>query len=397
MAATHIESTIYTVLSERFTQMEKLSHILSLALVTDMSLILYGRGGFGKSEQLERFLGALEAEHITIQCNSETRVADLFGGSAAETTVAGVSKSKDGVKEVHTTRESYFFSRGVTDVPYIILEEMADSSVDVMAALKAVMTNKEYNGHRSINRVIIGATNKSPKEILKEMPFANDKNTFEALLQRFLVVPHEWDDYGFEHYSELIDKIIERTSSVRTENVRITEADLHAAKEAVARIVIPEEIKEYIAIAAQAMPTQLRTTIPPRGIALALELLRAEAWLQGREEVTEDDFHILQYLEMCAGFTHPDIQKIVQKERETLTAKIALVRLRKQAAAAAHLDAPDLIPAYQAILDEVQVLKVPNAAHPDKTTLANQLSSAISSAKKEVAKRNKAEKTTKKK
>lgn len=159
-------------LLDNFINPENVSETIALAVGQSMNAIMYGRGGFGKSEMVTAIFSQPEFEgRVFIKSlNEATTEEDLFGGI--------------NMKALNETGEIiYNLDKSFIQSEIVVFEEMLDANPQVLSALKDALTSGEVrNGKQRAKlktKVIIGLTNKDPKEIAKE----ND--SVEALLQRF--------------------------------------------------------------------------------------------------------------------------------------------------------------------------------------------------------------------
>ena len=162
---------IYNKLKKQFINASALSDVLKNSLKNKMNLVIYGKGGFGKSEMIsELFSGPEFKEMVFIKSFSEaTTEEDLFGG-------INIKKMTDtGVIE-YNCENSFANSR------IAIFEEIFDANPRVLASLKDAITAKEIrNGNQRFpikTEIIIGLTNKTYEEVIQD-------DSTEALTQRF--------------------------------------------------------------------------------------------------------------------------------------------------------------------------------------------------------------------
>jgi len=162
---------IYEVLSKKFINMSGLSDVIKNALGNNMNLIVYGKGGFGKSEVCDELFGCPELkERVFIKSLSEaTTEEDLFGGINMK------KMTEEGVIE-------YNCQNSFANKEIVIFEEIFDANARVLAALKDTLTSKEIrNGNQRFpikTKIIIGLTNKTYDEVIED-------DSTEALTQRF--------------------------------------------------------------------------------------------------------------------------------------------------------------------------------------------------------------------
>ena len=162
---------IYNTLKKKFINVSEISDVLKNSLKNEMNLIIYGRGGFGKSEMItELFSGPEFKNSVYIKSLSEaTTEEDLFGG-------INIKKMTDsGIIE-------YNCENSFANFEIVIFEEIFDANPRVLAALKDTLTAKEIrNGIQRFpikSKIIIGLTNKTYEEVIVD-------DSTEALTQRF--------------------------------------------------------------------------------------------------------------------------------------------------------------------------------------------------------------------
>lgn len=164
---------VHEVLSKKFINTSAVSGVFKNALANDMNLILFGKGGFGKSEMCNELFGGAELkDRVFIKSLSEaTAVEDLFGGiNVKKMTESG---------EIEYICENSFANKEI-----VIFEEIFDANPQVLAALKDALTSKEIrNGNQRFpmkTKIIIGLTNKTYEDVIQD-------DSTEALTQRFPV------------------------------------------------------------------------------------------------------------------------------------------------------------------------------------------------------------------
>ena len=162
---------IYEELNSDFINVSGISDVMKNAISNDMNIILYGRGGFGKSEMMGKLFNRPELrDRVFIQSLSEaTTEEDLFGGIRMK-------------KFMDTGEKEYLVENSFANSEIVIFEEIFDAPARVLAALKDTLTSKEIrNGNQRFpikTKIIIGLTNKTYDEIIED-------DSTEALTQRF--------------------------------------------------------------------------------------------------------------------------------------------------------------------------------------------------------------------
>ena len=162
---------IYEKVSKNFIKSSALSSVLKNSLMNNMNLIIYGAGGFGKSEICDTLFAVEELkDRVFVQSFSEaTTEEDLYGGIKMK-------------KFMDTGEKEYLVENSFMTKEIVIFEEIFDAPARVLAALKDTLTAKELrNGNQRFpikTKVIIGLTNKSFEEVIED-------DSTEALTQRF--------------------------------------------------------------------------------------------------------------------------------------------------------------------------------------------------------------------
>lgn len=162
---------IYNTLSSSFINTSGISEVLRNGLTNDMNIILFGKGGYGKSEMCSALFNVPELrDRVFIKSLSEaTTEEDLFGGINIK------KMTEEGVVE-------YICENSFANKEIVIFEEIFDANPRVLAALKDTLTSKEIrNGNQRFpikTKIIIGLTNKTYEEVIQD-------DSTEALTQRF--------------------------------------------------------------------------------------------------------------------------------------------------------------------------------------------------------------------
>lgn len=178
-----------------FVKSAQVAEILSAGNKSGQNVILYGAGGYGKSEMSTAFLRQIGArkEQITIKsCSVGTSVDDLFGGINMKVL------QEEG-------RIEYNLDYSIFSTPYLILEECFDAPLRVLEALKDTLTSGWVrNGSQQYQiktKFIIVCTNRSKEELIEDASSA-------ALMERFpLSLKVEWDSHTWADYEELIQTV----------------------------------------------------------------------------------------------------------------------------------------------------------------------------------------------
>lgn len=198
--------TIKTRIEDSFTQAEDVADALiqcwttaknnplrSNNTIENCNIILWGPGGYGKSEISEMFADYLyESGEITttpfvLSFNRAMTEDKMFGGM-------------DNKRFMDTGEMIFLLEKAFIEHEIVIFEEMLDAFPDVLIALKDVLTSGMVrNGVQQVaikTKMIIGCTNRSEQEIISD-------NAVEALLQRFIFrTKVQWRDYKAVNYHD---------------------------------------------------------------------------------------------------------------------------------------------------------------------------------------------------
>ena len=182
---------IQEALRSRFFNAEKVIDIIYTAVILKKNLVLWGDGGFGKSEITKAVLELMKKPVNVIVGYEDMDVEALIGLPNMDKLL------KDSKYEV-AFENSVFVNKGV-----LIFEEMADVRPATAAALKDILTEGGYRrGSEFVKSnidVVIACTNKSPAAI-------SDNASLAALYEeRFpLNLRVEWNSYTRDDYFKLL-------------------------------------------------------------------------------------------------------------------------------------------------------------------------------------------------
>jgi hypothetical protein len=148
------------------------------------NLIVYGRGGFGKSEMTYHFFDLLE------QVDKDYSADLLDCGGADSTKIWAGIKGEELPNFIYNVEASWLASK------YVVFEELFDAQLGALVEMKQTLTSKEFRTplQRYTSRCewLVCLTNKSKSEVLDSVS-EESRNTVDALLQRFpLSYQLEW-------------------------------------------------------------------------------------------------------------------------------------------------------------------------------------------------------------
>lgn len=177
-----------------FFEMESVVEALYVALTSGLNIILYGPGGFGKTQVVKKFIEVAGLNSSTIVGYEDMEVDGLLG-------VVDIKKLTDEAVYEIKFEKSVFANPGV-----LILEEFLDARPSTAAALKDILTEGGYRRGSSfveslISSVII-CTNKSPDEM------SNSSSTAAFYRERFpIVVNVAWMKFDTNTYLRYLQHV----------------------------------------------------------------------------------------------------------------------------------------------------------------------------------------------
>jgi hypothetical protein len=280
-----IKSSINAQLANSgFVKFDSFSDSLSLSILSGIPILYYGRGGYGKTEMILSSFKAIKGSQGMLECDPETSASHIKGGAIGRT----LKGEKYDLTEAH-----YNIAASVLQRHKFFFEEALDASFNALSVLKAVITNRMLNisGEeiKSINKVLVAATNLNPIELKESLPEIQ-QNSYDAFLQRFLVVNHGWDSHDAADYALLDDdELVKHDVSA----IDITEIDM--MREDVSSIILSSSIKGLLQHLAQ-KSGENGSIISPRAYKWTQKLIKSAAYLRDANTADMEDLRILNYL-----------------------------------------------------------------------------------------------------
>lgn len=195
---------------EKFSQyiLEKMHNFnaadaLEAAWKAGENIILFGRGGYGKSEAALLFYEYLKH---TNQISSPVFVQS-FGLGMTEERLFGGMNIKIFQQE---GRVEYLLENSFANYEFVVFEEFFDAPAQVLLILKDCLTSKTVRNGSQIfpikTKFIVACTNRSYEEVVQD-------NSTAALLERFIFqVEVRWNSYTTEDYLSLFNKTVPNAS-----------------------------------------------------------------------------------------------------------------------------------------------------------------------------------------
>ena len=174
--------------TESFVFMDDVAKILDIALTTEKNVILYGKGGYGKSDFTLNFLREKGINPYIITMGTGMTTDRLFGGLDIKTFN-------------ETGKIEYLVENSFMNHEYVIFEELFDAPDFILEQLKDILSSGEFRMGGQVfpivTKTIVCCTNKTREEFSKN-------NSLKALMERFpLETKVEWKDHNKITYEKL--------------------------------------------------------------------------------------------------------------------------------------------------------------------------------------------------
>jgi MoxR-like ATPase len=303
MGSSSFFAVFCATLAQKFIKVGTVARAIALALVSGRNLLLWGPGGHGKSEITQAALRLVYArEEIFVQTCGEGLTEDKLWG---------------GIDLAILDKESlvrYRTSESFLNYSVAVFEEIFDAPPVVLLSLKDTIQARELrNGAQRVpmtTEVIIGLTNKEPREIAELGPSA------QALIERFpLHLRVAWEKYTANDYVGLFHKLSEKNTNPPEDGA--LSAQLRAVKEIFNKST---DLNGHSLAVAEllAKAGENSTPISPRTAAHATAIVRAAAALRGTTCVERDDMMSLQFL--------PGMERLTEELQKDIATALAKVK-----------------------------------------------------------------------
>lgn len=212
-----------------FFEMDSVVEALYVALTSGLNIILYGPGGFGKTQVVKKFLEVSGLNYSTVVGYEDMEVDGLLG-------VVNIKKLTEEASYEICFENSVFRNPGI-----LILEEFLDARPSTAAALKDILTEGGYRRGASLVESLISSviicTNKSPDEM------SGTTSSAAFYRERFpIVVNVAWDTFDTQTYLRYLYHIKSKESVAMPDEYMII-AELSSRTSAKGLIVSPRIVK----------------------------------------------------------------------------------------------------------------------------------------------------------
>lgn len=275
------------LINDGFINVDKFADTFMLSVLSDIPIIYYGEGGYGKSEMLISALELFNGRFGMLECDPETTSAAIKGGAIART----VNQVDGSLTEAY-----YNISASLLQYDYFMLEEVLDASFNALSFLKAVITGKKIhiNGDPidNICKILVCATNVDPTTYSSSVR-ENQRNSYTAFLQRFMIVEHGWETHNTDDYVALYPTI----NQLPVYQFELEDIDRWRGN--VKSVEFDINLWQVLSDLAESSYDN-GSTVSPRAFNWTVRLIKSAALLRGSNKVDKCDFRVIEYLSYWA-------------------------------------------------------------------------------------------------
>jgi MoxR-like ATPase len=277
---------------------------MELALVSGIPIMYYGKGGYGKTEMIKAVFDHIDGSSAMLECDPETTASLIKGGAIARTT----KTDKEDITLAH-----YNVGASILRNHAFFYEEMLDASFQALSVLKAIITNKQLtlNGEvvDSINKLLVAATNVNPYDRIDQLP-PSEANSYDAFLQRFIIVRHEWDTHDNSDYNRLL-----RSSVVENKDTsKITIAQIDESRSYREEVKLDKELQGILCSLAEKSGNEGRI-ISPRMFKWTIKMIKSQAYLSDKSVATIEQLNVLNYLPSWDQSLLSNLEEEIQQQK----------------------------------------------------------------------------------
>ena len=266
-------------LNGTFVQRTEAIRVILLGVLSGNNYLFVGDPGTAKTSVIDLFTRHIDAPRFKILMGKFTQPDDVFGS-------LDIEAFKRGQRKVVTTGM-------FTETPFPVLDEALKASDGCMNSLLGVLgPEREFQGKRT-DVIACGAATNWP-EVDGLSPHV------EALYDRFLlrcnVVAVDRSDKAIRR------KLYRAATAVRdyTPQVTVTVDEIAAAHQDVLDVEVSDQVIDMLdGIVGRIMGgsggTTASVTVSDRRSTQLQTVLQANAWLEGRDEVSIEDFDVLKH------------------------------------------------------------------------------------------------------
>lgn len=259
---------------------EKLIERLILVLLADGNLLLEGLPGLAKTRAIKSLAKELDCGLSRIQFTPDLLPSDVTGTEIYQP----------------ETEEKFIFQQGPIFSNLILADEINRAPAKVQSALLEAMEERQVSVAGKTYKMdplfmVMATQNPVEQEGTYPLP--------EAQMDRFLM--HVMIDYPDDHSELEIMRLnrAEQQKAKKSDTNRLSPEIVFAARDEIAKVVIPENMEQYIVdiISATRYPEKYDEDLyrwiefgaSPRGSIAIDRCSRTHAWMEGKNTVSPDD------------------------------------------------------------------------------------------------------------
>lgn len=316
-----LDNLINKLKNDGFVGVDKFADTFLLSVLAGIPIIYHGEGGYGKSEMLISALSLFNGRFGMLECDPETTSAAIKGGAIART----INQENGSLTEAY-----YNVANSLLQYDYFMLEEILDASFNALSFLKAVITGKKIhiNGDPIDNvcKILVCATNVDPTSVTSTVR-ENQRNSYAAFLQRFMIVEHGWSEHNTDDYVALYPVVNE---------LPVTQyelADIDRWRDEVKLVNFNMDLWKLLAKLAEDSSDE-GSTVSPRAFQWTVRLIKSAAYLRGSNVVERCDFRVIDYLsywsvdwdEVDEAIMEIELKQVSNEQLDDFTSRLVTAR-----------------------------------------------------------------------
>ena len=316
-----LDNLINKLKNDGFVGVDKFADTFLLSVLAGIPIIYHGEGGYGKSEMLTSALSLFNGRFGMLECDPETTSAAIKGGAIART----INQENGSLTEAY-----YNVANSLLQYDYFMLEEILDASFNALSFLKAVITGKKIhiNGDPIDNvcKILVCATNVDPTSVTSTVR-ENQRNSYAAFLQRFMIVEHGWESHNSDDYVALYPTINE----LPVTQFELT--DIDRWRDEVKLVNFNMDLWKLLAKLAEDSSNE-GYTVSPRAFQWTVRLIKSAAYLRGSNVVERCDFRVIDYLsywsvdwdEVDEAIMEIELKQVSNEQLDDFTSRLVTAR-----------------------------------------------------------------------
>ena len=316
-----LDNLINKLKNDGFVGVDKFADTFLLSVLAGIPIIYHGEGGYGKSEMLISAVGLFAGRFGMLECDPETTSAAIKGGAIART----INQENGSLTEAY-----YNVANSLLQYDYFMLEEILDASFNALSFLKAVITGKKIhiNGDPIDNvcKILVCATNVDPTSVTSTVR-ENQRNSYAAFLQRFMIVEHGWSEHNTDDYVALYPVVNE----LPVTQFELT--DIDRWRDEVKLVNFNMDLWKLLAKLAEDSSNE-GYTVSPRAFQWTVRLIKSAAYLRGSNVVERCDFRVIDYLsywsvdwdEVDEAIMEIELKQVSNEQLDYFTSRLVTAR-----------------------------------------------------------------------